>query len=176
MASREPDLWVMDIRVNTFDGGTSLPDTALARVRGVSGIAWAAPLFKGAVTVIGQDQSQQTAALIGVDDATLLGLPRERLLGSADDLRRSGAIFIDEAGYRLLWAGGTASHWPHAGADRSPRRPCWGVAFIAAIHQQHRDLHPVSQCGAVRRREAEIAFPSSLRAPVRKAMPAKSPP
>ena len=102
---REPDLWVMDARVNTIDGGASLPDTALARVHGVPGIAWAAPLFKGVVTLIGQDQSQQTASLIGVDDSTLLGLPRERLLGSADDLRRSGAIFIDEAGYRLLWPG-----------------------------------------------------------------------
>ena len=41
------DLWVMDPSVEFVDDITPLSDDDLYRVRGVSGVAWAVPLYKG---------------------------------------------------------------------------------------------------------------------------------
>ena len=52
MESRETtaggaDLWVMDPQVQMSEGPKPLSDTALQRVRSVSGVAWAVPMYKG---------------------------------------------------------------------------------------------------------------------------------
>jgi putative ABC transport system permease protein len=43
--------------------------------------------------------------LLGLDDATLIGAPRDILMGSLADLRQPNAVIIDEAGYRYMWPG-----------------------------------------------------------------------
>jgi putative ABC transport system permease protein len=43
--------------------------------------------------------------LLGLDDATLVGAPRDILLGSLADLRQPDAVIMDETGYRYLWPG-----------------------------------------------------------------------
>jgi putative ABC transport system permease protein len=45
--------------------------------------------------------------LMGVDDATLIGVPPAFLLGSLADLRRPDAIAVDRAGFLKLWPGET---------------------------------------------------------------------
>src|SRR5947209_13724654 len=40
---------------------------------------------------------------MGLDDATLVGAPRQVLLGSLADLRQPDGVMIDEAGYKYLW-------------------------------------------------------------------------
>jgi putative ABC transport system permease protein len=40
---------------------------------------------------------------LGLDDATLAGVPRKMLLGSANSLRHPDAVIIDKAGYVLLF-------------------------------------------------------------------------
>src|SRR5271170_7523119 len=42
-----PDIWVMDPKVQFIDDIKPLQDTQLYRVRGVSGVQWAVPLYKG---------------------------------------------------------------------------------------------------------------------------------
>ena len=42
-----PDLWVMDPKVQFVDDLKPLQDTQLLRVRGVAGVDWAVPLYKG---------------------------------------------------------------------------------------------------------------------------------
>ena len=43
----QPDIWVMDPKVQFIDDVKSLQDTELYRVRGIPGVAWAVPLYKG---------------------------------------------------------------------------------------------------------------------------------
>ena len=46
-----PDIWVMDPKVQFIDDSKPLLDTQLYRVRGVQGVEWAMPLYKGSQRV-----------------------------------------------------------------------------------------------------------------------------
>jgi putative ABC transport system permease protein len=43
--------------------------------------------------------------LLGLDDSSMVGAPREILVGSLADLRQPDAVIIDDAGYEQLWPG-----------------------------------------------------------------------
>src|SRR5262245_16141101 len=103
---RDADIWVMDDKVRNVDEAPALPDNALLRVRGVPGVDWAVRLYKGQVRARLQDGGFRNVVLLGLDDDTLVGSPREMLAGSLDDLRRPDAVIIDKAGYEYLWAEG----------------------------------------------------------------------
>jgi putative ABC transport system permease protein len=102
---RDADIWVMDQRIKSVDGAWALPDTDLYRIRGVEGVAWAAPLLKATTTIITDDGNLETATMLGLDDASLVGLPQKIIAGSRDALRAPGAILMDEAGYAFLFKG-----------------------------------------------------------------------
>ena len=42
-----PEIWVMDRKVQFIDDIKPLQDTELLRIRGVEGVDWAVPLYKG---------------------------------------------------------------------------------------------------------------------------------
>src|SRR5436190_16249593 len=44
-----PDIWVMNEKVQFIDDIKPLQDTELFRVRGVAGVQWAMPLYKGII-------------------------------------------------------------------------------------------------------------------------------
>jgi putative ABC transport system permease protein len=99
------DIWVMSPQALSVDETRPLADRELTRVRGVSGVAWAARLHKSICQAsFGKDTSRQVL-LLGLDDATLVGTPRELLVGSAADLRRPDAVVIDAISYQNLWPG-----------------------------------------------------------------------
>lgn len=102
---REANIWVMDPQAQYIDTVRALRDSDLPRVRGVAGVAWAVPLFKTSAPVKTLDGLIDNALVLGVDDATLIGLPRAIVLGHVEAIRRPDAIAIDEAGYRRLWPG-----------------------------------------------------------------------
>jgi putative ABC transport system permease protein len=99
------DIWVMDPNVQFVDDVKPLSDEELHRVRGVEGVAWAVRFYKGLARGRFEDGNFQQFILLGLDDATLVGAPREITLGSLADLRRPDAVIIDEQGYRYLWPG-----------------------------------------------------------------------
>lgn len=103
---READIWVMDPRVIYVDEIEPLPETALGIVRGVPGVKWAVPFFKGNVVARARGGLLQQVIMLGVDDATLIGVPK-MLLGSVHDLKRPDAIVLDKAGYEYIWPGET---------------------------------------------------------------------
>ncbi len=70
------DVWVMDPAVSSVEPTTNLPSSALDRVRGVEGVATAVPLVVGTADVRFPNGRFQSFQVIGVDDATLAGLPR----------------------------------------------------------------------------------------------------
>jgi putative ABC transport system permease protein len=93
-----PDIWVMDPKVQFIDDIKPMQDTELYRVRGVSGVAWAVPLYKGLIKARLYDGTFQTCNLIGLDDATLIGGPPVMLAGRLEDLRRSDGVIVDIEG------------------------------------------------------------------------------
>jgi putative ABC transport system permease protein len=98
-------IWVMDPAVQYVEELKALPDTDLHRVRGVPGVAWAVPLYKGLLQARQEGGTFRQVIVMGVDDATLIGGPREMVRGTLADLRRPDAVVVDEAGFQLLWPG-----------------------------------------------------------------------
>lgn len=99
----EPDLWVMDPKVRYIDEVEPRPEMDLHRVRGVEGVDWAVRFYKGLVRARLDDGNFRQVVLLGIDDASFIGAPREMVVGSLADLRRPDAFIIDEAGYSYLW-------------------------------------------------------------------------
>jgi putative ABC transport system permease protein len=104
-AVREADVWVMDPRVQYYDEPEAMPATDLDRVRGVPGVAWAVPYFRGLTNVRAPGGLLNQVFLLGLDDASLIGGPQRMILGSVDDLRRPDAIIMDRAGHEFIWPG-----------------------------------------------------------------------
>lgn len=95
-----PQVWVMDPKVQFIDDIKPLQDTELLRVRGVPGVAWAVPLYKGQLKARLASGTFQTVNLIGLDDATLVGGPPIMLEGTLADLRRADGVIVDVVGAR----------------------------------------------------------------------------
>src|SRR5712692_751267 len=95
-----PDLWVMDPKVQFIDDIKPLQDTELYRVRGVEGVEWAVPLYKGLLKARLDNGNFQTCNVVGLDDATLVGGPPEMVEGTLADLRRAEGVIVDEVGAR----------------------------------------------------------------------------
>lgn len=96
------DIWVMDSSVEYIEEIASLPDTAVQRVRGVSGVKWATPLFIGTLRARLDDGRFRSVQVIGVDDATLIGLPPPIRGLNSTTLRGADAVIVDEASSRAL--------------------------------------------------------------------------
>jgi putative ABC transport system permease protein len=98
----QPDIWVMDGKVQFIDDIKPLQDTQLLRIRGIEGVAWAVPLYKGQIKARLEDGTFQNCNVIGLDDASLIGGPPAM---AADDqghladlaaLRQADAVIVDE--------------------------------------------------------------------------------
>ena len=100
------NVWVMDPVSRTPDLASPMPDTALDRVRGVPGVAWAVPLIRANAVVKTTEGDLEGVSVIGVDDATLIGLPRTMIHGSPDALADPDAVFVDGVGSDRLFGEG----------------------------------------------------------------------
>ncbi|MBA4015793.1 MAG: ABC transporter permease [Pirellula sp.] len=97
------EIWAMDKNMQYVDDIKPMSDNELWRVRGVEGVDWAVRLYKGITRARLEEGTFQQIIMIGLDDATMVGAPREIIVGSIDDLRRPDAVIMDEAGFRQLW-------------------------------------------------------------------------
>jgi putative ABC transport system permease protein len=113
-----PNLWVMDPKVQFVDDIKPLQDTELYRVRGVEGVEWAVPLYKGLLKARLADGTFQTCNVVGLDDATLIGGPPVMVAGHLADLRQSDAVIVDVVGA----AGKLAKPAPEPGGTPIPLR------------------------------------------------------
>jgi putative ABC transport system permease protein len=93
-----PDIWVMDPKVQFIEDSKPLLDTQLYQVRGVQGVEWAMPLYKGRQNVRLANGETVGTIVIGLDDATLIGGPAIMLKGRLADLRLPDSVIVDEAG------------------------------------------------------------------------------
>jgi putative ABC transport system permease protein len=134
------DLWVMDANVRYIDDVKPMIENSLYRVRGVEGIEWAVPLYKGnaraKINSYGMDTDYLTGKpridpktgkpavvrhevieqviLLGLDDSSLVGAPPpERVYaGRLSDLRRPDAVIVDNTRLRKLFPGEDYSEEP----------------------------------------------------------------
>lgn len=97
------DIWVMDQSGRTPDVTLPMPATALDRVRGVDGVAWAAPMIRTAAAVRTPTGALEPVVVVGLDDATQVGLPPVMIAGDARALADPDAVFIDDGGARRLF-------------------------------------------------------------------------
>ncbi len=97
------EIWAMDKNMQYVDDIKPMSDNELWRVRGVEGVDWAVRLYKGITRARLEEGTFQQIIMIGLDDATMVGAPREIVVGSIDDLRRPDAVIMDEAGFHQLW-------------------------------------------------------------------------
>ena len=119
----QPNIWVMDPTVLYIDDVKPMKETSLYRVRGVEGVEWAEPLYKGTIQARLHSGIFQTCILIGIDDATLIGAPPVMLKGNVIDLRMNDAVIVDQVGARsklasLVMQGGKEVSVPLQVGDR----------------------------------------------------------
>ena len=93
-----PDIWVVDQQVQYIDDIKPLQVTEVLRVRGVAGVQWAVPLYKGSLRARMDNGTFQTCVVIGLDDETLIGGPPKMVEGNLSDLRRSDGVIVDVVG------------------------------------------------------------------------------
>ena len=99
----DAEVWVMDPQTKYFDETKPLKDTDLTRVRGVEGVAWGVRMFKGMPVARTKTGNFYQCIVLGLDDATLVGVPRKMELGHWSRLREPQSIVVDKAGYMLLF-------------------------------------------------------------------------
>jgi putative ABC transport system permease protein len=97
------NIWVMDPVGRTPDITLPMASTALERVRGVPGVSYAAPMLRSGATIRTPEGKLEGVTVVGVDDATLIGLPRRMQLGQKQDLSAPDSVFIDDSGANKLF-------------------------------------------------------------------------
>jgi putative ABC transport system permease protein len=108
------DLWIMKANVNYVDDVKPMIEDNLYRVRGVEGVLWAIPLCTGnaRAKLPFHDRRNgelreviEQVILLGLDDVSLIGIPRHLYVGRPADLWKSDAIIVDKVGLRKLFPG-----------------------------------------------------------------------
>ena len=94
----EAEVWVMDPVSRTADVSYSMPSTALDKVRSVDGVEWAVPYLRANASVRTDTGDLEQVGIIGVDDSTLIGLPRRMTEGDISVLERPDSVLIDDVG------------------------------------------------------------------------------
>jgi putative ABC transport system permease protein len=95
-------IYVVEERVEQINEINPLRDTDVARVRSVSAVRWAMPLYSGIQRVRLENGSFKTIQLIGIDAASLAGAPQRMVAGNLEDLRLPNTVVIDELAVERL--------------------------------------------------------------------------
>jgi putative ABC transport system permease protein len=91
----QPDIWVVSKSVDQVDDIKPLKTTQLLNVRGISGVKWAVPIFKGTLRARTQNGVYQNCTLIGVDDTTLIGAPPIMVKGDVRGIVDPNGVIVD---------------------------------------------------------------------------------
>ena len=104
----EAQVWVMDPVSRTTDVSYAMPSTALDKVRSVAGVEWAVPHLRAQANVRTREGDLEGVAVIGVDDATLIGLPKRMAVGDKAVLFAPDTVVIDDVGVTRLFSNGAS--------------------------------------------------------------------
>ncbi|MEM6828141.1 MAG: ABC transporter permease [Pseudomonadota bacterium] len=104
--SPEAEIWVMDPVSRTTEVRYEMPSTALDEVRSVQGVEWAVPHLRGTAAVRTDQGDLEFVEIIGVDDATLIGLPKNMVEEDKNVLSQVDTVIIDDVGITNLFEEG----------------------------------------------------------------------
>lgn len=99
-----PNLWVVDPSTETDDKARGMPEEYVNIVRSLPNIEWASPIAVAYTNMITSTGTFHIAHLYGIDDGTLVGAPQVILEGNIKDLRRQGAIIVDDVSAKGILA------------------------------------------------------------------------
>jgi putative ABC transport system permease protein len=99
----EAEIWVMDPVSRTTDVKYEMPSTALDEVRSVPGVEWAVPHLRASAAVRASNGDLEGVTIIGVDDASLIGLPKDMQRGAKQLLASPDAVLIDDYGAKKMF-------------------------------------------------------------------------
>ncbi|MEL6237412.1 MAG: ABC transporter permease [Pseudomonadota bacterium] len=102
----EAEVWVMDPVSRTTEVKYEMPATALDEVRSVQGVEWAVPHLRANASVRSSTGDLEGVTIIGVDDATLIGLPKDMAQGDKNVLSQPSSVLIDDVGITNLFENG----------------------------------------------------------------------
>lgn len=89
-----PDIWVIDPATKGEDLIRSMPKNYLQYVRSVPDIEWAVPVNYLLLPIKTTSGKYKVAEIYGIDDQTLMGIPK-LIKGRMEDIYRDGAVIID---------------------------------------------------------------------------------
>lgn len=95
-------IYVVDDHVEEVNETIPLRDTDVSRVRSVSAVRWAMPLYSGIQRVRLRDGAYKMVQLIGIDAGSFAGGPARMVEGSLDDLRLPNTVIIDKIAIEQL--------------------------------------------------------------------------
>lgn len=104
----EAQVWVMDPVSRTTDVSYAMPSTALDKVRSVTGVEWAVPHLRAQANVRTKDGDLEGVGIVGVDDATLIGLPKRMASNDKNVLFAPDTVVIDDVGVTRLFSNGAS--------------------------------------------------------------------
>ncbi|MEM6493102.1 MAG: ABC transporter permease [Pseudomonadota bacterium] len=102
----EAEIWVMDPVSRTTEVNYAMPPTALDEVRSVEGVEWAVPHLRAVSSVRNSNGDLEGVTVIGVDDATLIGLPENMIEGDKSILSQPDSVLIDDVGTTKMFKNG----------------------------------------------------------------------
>jgi len=111
------DVWVMDSAVNSPEATINMSDFVLDLVKSVKGVNYASPLYLENMTARFPNGHFQTFEVIGVDDASLTGVPKINGV-SCDILHIPNSIIVDSGGTegKLQTPINKKDMWPYDGS------------------------------------------------------------
>jgi len=97
----EPDIWVIDPATQAEDLIRSMPKEYLQYVRSIPNIEWAVPVNYLLLPLTTRAGRFTVAEIYGIDNQTLVGMPK-LIEGNVQDLYREGGIILDSRSVEML--------------------------------------------------------------------------
>lgn len=112
------DVWVMDPSVASVEQTINMPDAALYRVRSVEGVRAAVPMTLGTTDIHFPNGSFQSYQVVGMDDASLAGVPATKNKAATVLLRTPDAVLVSAGGTdgKLNTPSRRRDQWPYGRA------------------------------------------------------------
>jgi putative ABC transport system permease protein len=98
-------IWVVDPKVEQVNELKAMRETDVSRVRSVTGVAWAVPMYCSIHVSKLTDGNFKPVLLIGLDGTTLVGRPPTLLAGRLEDIRLPNSVIIDDLAVKRLSVG-----------------------------------------------------------------------
>jgi putative ABC transport system permease protein len=97
-------IWVSDPGATSLNNPVSLRESELQRVKSIDGVAHASPFLIDSTVAQSDTGATGLVELVGIDDETLMGIPRDLIAGDFKGLNTPDGVFV------------TNSSWEHFGS------------------------------------------------------------